>query len=434
MKKHNKVFFLGAFLILVVSESYATKLDTIIQKYKQAKYEASSTMAKSYVKKHPTDFDANLILASSYFKLKKYHDALVIYDRLLIMKPDDIDIRIEIAKIYYLTNNPALLNLSLNSLLSENLSVNQKKEIRYLISQGKTSSKKDKKHIKGSFNIGILYDTNVDNDIGEKAFYYPAFSINLKGDKKEKKFAHFESFYIQANKELSDKINIDGKFGAYNKDYFSSSKHDLRILNLEFSPNYEINDYKFSMPFVYDKHYLNSKSFLSSLGLGVDVQKYLDDSLMQISYRYRDNNYSNDRGRDSVSHNVLLGGKKLLGRDKSYLLSLYLKYNNNKEKNNLRSDISYEDYGLDVKFSKDIARNLIGFFSSAYSFQKFKDTDLGFLNKRKDKLLNIGMGAIYNINTNSIINFDMNYIKRDSNQVIYDYDRYISRLYYTYRY
>lgn len=60
---------------------------------------------KARIAQNPNDADAVVGLASAYFELKQFNEAIIYYKKALVLKPGDADIYNELGLCYHYTNN-----------------------------------------------------------------------------------------------------------------------------------------------------------------------------------------------------------------------------------------------------------------------------------------------------------------------------------------
>lgn len=424
------------FFIFTLTTLFADNLKDAISLYNKKEYKQAYAKVQTYLKKSPSNIRANRLLGDCAYMLGLYDDAMAAYDRVLILDPNNMYSKIQEAKIFAISGYKNMSKLELDAILASGKLTDKQREealkIRNTIDPKKVT-KKEKKIVNGSISIGLMYDTNTNGDIGDKSFNLPSYNLNYKGSKEEKDFAIFENLYLSADLNMDETLGLLTTLNIYNRNYFDMSKNDLSYLFLNVAPYYESGGFKILLPLVLNKAFLGHNSYVNMYGGGIDIKKYIQNGVFEAGYRYFKNDYykKND-GRDSNSHNLYAGVQYLFLND--MLAYTYLKYATNREKKDLRTDVNYNSFGIDIGLNKEIVTNFV--LRSKFGFKNYdyKDFNKVFLNKRSDKVYSYGLGLTYNFLKSSSLDFDIDYIDRNSNQLISQYDRFISMLSYMYRF
>ncbi len=430
----KKIIILSS--IVSVALANATTLEDIKQAYKASEYDKSFLLAKEFIKQNPEDINANLYLATSAYLKGNFHEALLAYERVSILNPDNVYARIQTAKIYKKTHNQAMLDLELEYLSSLELNAYEKEQVQKLKSPKKTSTNPSE-NFSGSISLGALYDSNVRADIGDKTFSPKGLGLALRGNEKQKALAHFENLYLQAQTKLNDKISLKGALALYNKDYFKKEykSYDLSDVNVHVSPSFTEKDYSLSLPMTFEKTFLDYKSFSQSMGIGFSIDKFYKASSLQGGFGYKTNLYSKsidaNKGKDFNEGYIFASFTKLA---QSYQIKSTLRYHKTKEKKDFRSDISYDSFSLSLDFYKKLLSSLYAKARLKASHYQYKDFNDKFQNKRKDRIFGVNLGLDWTLTHNSSLSTGLSYVNKFSNQDIYTYDKLNANIYYTYRF
>lgn len=428
------------FILLVIISTISLKatplLKDVHQAYESKQFALALKMSKAFIKKHPEDIHANLILANSAFFLNNHHEAMAGYDRILMIEPDHIYSRIQMAKIFKQAGNKKLLEAELEYLSTLRLSGKQKKTIETL-SQNSSAKTQPKRNYSGALSVGLFYDNNINADIGAKPFNVPAINLTLQGAKKEKGLAHFQNlfFHAHATSKTDESLRLQGSFNLYNKDYFKKdyAANDLTFASLKVAPTYQIGGYALALPIRLEALLLDYTTHAKTFGIGIEAKRLFDWGFLSTGLELKTNRYAKekDRGKDSDETSIYIEARK---SGKSYQLSTILNFDTAKEKEDLRSDVSYRGYGISVDYYQQIVTNLLGRVSFKAQRYNYKDFNNKFLNKREDALVRFGIGSTYSLSEQSSISMGIDYLKRNSNQIVYGYDKLTYSTYYTYQF
>lgn len=431
----KKLFYL--FLFLSLNLAMANGLENLKQLYANQKYQKVHSQATKYLRDNPLNLTANILLANSAYNLGNFDAAMAAYDRVLILDPNNIHAKIQEAKIYASSGYKDIALLEVDALLSQNLTKDEKNEALKLKNSLSATQKEDVKRdtalLKGLVNVGLLYDTNPNGDIGEKSFKLPGYNFNYQGKKPKDDFAHFQQLYITADKNIHNQIGVFATLNAYNRTYFDLGHNNLTYLFANIAPYYNLNEYKIFLPLIFNKVFLENDSHLNMYGAGVDLRKSLKNGVLEAGYRYYQNRYyGQDKDKNSHHHSLHVSTKYITFED--VLTHLTLRYAYNKERKDLRTDTNYNSYGIDFGANKKILQDLIFRAGAGFKYYEYRDFNSAFLSKRDDKVYNINLGLTYQITNSSLVEFDINYINKTSNQFVYEYDRILTSLNYSYRF
>lgn len=424
-----KKIILSIALLASISQAY----ERILEIYKNGEFEKALSMSKELLKTQPMDVNINLIYANSAFVLKKFHQAIAAYDRVIILEPENVFARLQVAEIYALTSNLKLLKLEIEALDRMSLSKEQRQKLANLRLNLTQDKAKEQKNIYAMVGLGIMYDSNVNSDIGNIAFNVPGLGFNLNGAKESSDYAHFENayFYGITHGKTYERLALEIMANLYNKDYFDSknSDDDVTLLSLKLAPVYFGDTFRVSMPIRAEKVLVDYKSYADTYGIGLDARKYLNWGFINLAAEYKYNLYNtNNKDKDSKETNFYIKVSKI---NESYQLSSKLGFDMVREKKDIRNDISYDKIFIDINLYKNLFSNLIGRIGFQAAKYNYKDFNRFFLNKRDDTALRYSTGVDYSFG-NSSVGIGVDYLDKDSNQPIYEYDRLMINASYTY--
>lgn len=423
-------------LALISTSLQADELSVILNEYKQQNYQQALELSKKHLETDPANLRVNLLLGNSAFMLKDYHEAIAAYDRVLMLDPNNSYASLQMAEIYYQTSNKTLLQVELDLLNTKDLNQTQKERVDFLRkSLDDTIKQEQSKFYQGSFSIGLLHDSNINHDIGNKTFHLPSLNADLNGDNEKSGVAHFENVYLNLNSKADNNFGIDANFNLYNKTHIKNENraNDLTLLSIKAGPTYSTESFMIKLPLLAEKIMLNRKSYALNYGIGLEAIKAFNWGLIDTGFEYKVNDYAGEEGKAKNSDDIkLYFGAKLI--DQEYLISAFIDYIKAKEDKDLRSDISYDRYALNLDAYKKITTNLIARASFKVQKYDYKDFNTNFLNKRDDTLLRYGIGADYVFSQNSSVSVGVDYLDKSSNQAIYEYDKLNLSVYYTYRF
>lgn len=426
----------GLVFIVLIGFSYGNSLDEIVLLYKKKEYKQSYHKAKAYLKKEPASFRANLILGDSAYKIGRYNEALIAYDRILILVPNHVYTKIQQSKVYAHKGYKNISLLELNALLATPLTKKQRNRVLRLKKKYKSSQLKKRHKNKRAFRLllglGVLYDSNPSSEIGDKTFKIPALDMDYKGKDADGDFAHYQNLYFLHDLKLN-KFGLLSKFSLYNKTYFKAKENDSAYLSFGLTPYYTFSGVKVYFPLVFNKSFTEHDSNFNSYGGGVYIQKPMQKVRLEAGYKYlKKEYYGKNKSKDSSYHTLY--GKINYKLTKNLSMDGKIQYNKNIEKEDLRTDVNYDIYGLNIGLYQRVFSSLTMSGKFGYKNYRYKDTNRVFLDKRQDNLYSYGVGANYKITKRSSVSVDFYYLDKKSNQFLYEYDKYLVTLGYLYRF
>ncbi len=420
--------FLCIFLTLNL---HALSLNQIQNAFKEKQYQKSFSLAQKYLKTKPTSIQANMLLASSAYKLKRFAEAYGAYERVLILEPNNIEANLAQAQLYYEKKNYKLLDLSLQNIKSSKLNKKQAKHYAFLKQK---LQKIQEKRYSLQASLGLLYDTNINSDMGDKSFdvYLGSAKTELRGDKEQNGLAHFENLYLSAFSQTHNNFFLTGSLNAYNKDYFDGkySQDDLSFLGLKLSPTYKLDNIYLSLPLEYEMIFLDKKSYAKSFKLSFDGYKMYHWGLINARLLFNDTSYDKEKNKDFNKYSLKLYTKKI---NKLYVFGAGLELQKAKAKKDKRVDVSYSGLCFVFDGMYKLKKNIFLKADLSVDTKRFDDKNKLFKNKRKDGSVKLGLGGDYIFSAHSL-SLKASYLKQNSNQDIYAYDKLNASVYYTYRF
>ncbi|MDZ7818173.1 MAG: tetratricopeptide repeat protein [Aliarcobacter sp.] len=386
--------------------------------FKNKNYSESYELFNILFLKDVGNFLINFYLGRSAFEIGKYDDALSAYDRILISDPDNIRVRLELAQTYMLMKlypqsikefKIVLMNTNIPSLVRKKVEDN----IVFM-------SDKDKKDLVSfSTSLGILYDSNI-NSVNTDLI-----TINNVPIEFEKKSSTIYQGVAQANYKynVNDNILIDSKATAVVMKYINHKDKDIDALLLNVSPTYFINDYKLSLGILFDKVYLGHNPYQHNYYINPNLTKVLSNSLLyNVGLKMGQINFDKEKDRNAdvielensfkyLSTNFgLFGFDFIVGREK--------------EVEESSTNVDYKYYSLLLNNSIKFAEDYTLLSSVSYKDSKYKDVDSVFSTKRDDSKIDYSISLLKKLSNSFYLNIAASYIESNSNQEVYDYNKY----------
>lgn len=394
-----------------------------MQNYNAKEFAKAYPMLEELSLQSPESVELNFFLGRSALELKRYDDALVAFDRVLMLNPSHTRTHLELARLYSETNQLELSLAELDIVLKENLPQN----IRDLANAFKTriSEQMKRSTLGGAFIFGIGYDNNVNNDIGRDRFILPLFGITPIGNEKADDTNLFATLVLNHNYDFGDRQgwSLDSSLVAYTKLYNEYSKNDINLFSISVAPTWSESSCKLSFPLTYDRVFIDNNGYLYNLSSGVRATYMLSSiSILEGGYTYRRSYYDEDKTQDSKTHTINAAYKRAFGND-PILLSLNTLYTQTSEVNSGRTDVESHGWGVGAEIAKNFKNGIRTALGYAKRETNYDKVDMLFLTKRSDSRDEYQFSLGYSVSKTINLNTTIGYTENNSNHETFDYDK-----------
>lgn len=194
-KNHNFLVFVVVFLVLVclLQSIYpgcagASEADEEIvagiQFFKSGKYQQAYDTLLAHVEDVPENQELNFYLGRAAFEIGNYEMAVMAFERILIAKPDENRVKLEIARAFHMMNANEIARRYCKEVLSTNPPEAVKKNIIKFLA---FMDKSEQKHFfSGSLCVGVDWNNNVWASPGIGTAKTLIGDIQLTGDSAKK--------------------------------------------------------------------------------------------------------------------------------------------------------------------------------------------------------------------------------------------------------
>jgi len=423
-----KLFSVALSLLLtssaVLSDELSTRhYDQADSAYKAKAYAEAYPLYESLNELYPENPEINFLIGRCALELKLYDEAIAAFDRVLILNPQHTRTRLELARLYTETQQYDLANTELDTILSGQLPDN----VRDFVLMFKSNI--DKRLSRYSFNgvivMGGGYDTNANNDIGNKKFLIPAFNLWVNGNDEVSDTNVFALSVLNFNYDFGDRggWSIENSLMGYTKTNSKEEKNNLSLMSFSLIPTWLDQKYQLQFPITYDRLYLDNKGYTYNLSTGLRMS-YFIDATSQISgnYTYRRGYFDDNTALNVSSHSWIASYKKNLGEN-PVVIGLNTCYSINNELEGSRTDVTNNSYGYGIEISKMFPYQINGAFIYSTNITMFEKIDTTFGTQREDTRTNYEIRLSKFLQKNFSINTIASYIQNDSNQAPFEYDK-----------
>lgn len=368
-----------------------------------------------------TNAEVQFYLGLSAMELQKYDEALAAFDRVLMLDPNHTRTKLEIARVYYISEQYEQASVEVRSILTENLPFEVKKSVDAF--KATLEEKLKKEAWLATVSIGAMYDNNA-NNTGLDQFNYltlPVTSGKAKSDT-----------YLYATAGITHIYDI-GERGEWFVEsnglfYLKMNRHitdnNLGLFSLSTKPYYNEGSYRIGFPISFDRAYLSGEGYAKVLQGGVEASYLIDDRSMVLGGLMLKRSYYDDDNTLDANANVWsLAYKRSFGED-PIILSLGASYENSQNVRSSGLNVSADTWTYKIEASKMLVPDLLGSLSYSYEHKDYDILDIGFSNPhRKDKESTYGVGLSYMLDKTSSINAIISYANQNSTQEPYKYDK-----------
>jgi len=368
-----------------------------------------------------TNAEVQFYLGLSAMELQKYDEALAAFDRVLMLDPNHTRTKLEIARVYYISEQYEQASVEVRSILTENLPFEVKKSVDAF--KATLEEKLKKEAWLATVSIGAMYDSNANNQFND--------TIKLPGSEKAKSDSYLYSTagltHIYDIGERGDWfVESNGLF------YLKMNRHitdnNLALFSLSTKPYYSEGQYRIGFPISFDRVYLSGEGYAKVLQGGIEGSYLLDEqSMLLAGLILKRSYYEDDNTLDANSHVWSLTYKRSVGDD-PIIFSIGINYENISEVRGSGINVTADAWTHKIEASKELMPDLVGSISYAYKYKDYdkQDAKLSLISidpHRKDKESTYGVGLSYMLDKTSSINAIISYANQNSTQEPYEYDK-----------
>lgn len=393
------------------------------QAYAAQSYQEAYPLYEQLNDQFPENPGINFLLGRCALEVKLYDEAIAAFDRVLILNPQHNRTRLELARLYTEIGQYDLAETELDTVLSGQLP----SDVRDIVLTFKSNI--DKRLSRHTFNgvivMGGGYDSNANNDIGNKAFLVPSFNLWLDGQEEVSTTNMFATSVLNFGYDFGDRggWSIENSVVGYTVANAKERQNNLSLISLSAAPTWFDQDYRLQFPLTYDRIYMDDKGYMYNLSGGAKIS-YLLDTTSQIigGYTYKRGYYDDNSALNVSSHSFFASYKKAFGENPT-IIGLNTSYSINNELEGSRTDVTSHGYSYGAEVSKTFPYQINGAFVYSVGSTFYEETDVTFGTMRRDRRKNYELRLSKFIQNNFSLNAIAAYIQNDSNQAPFEYDK-----------
>lgn len=417
--------------------NYDFLLRNAITTYNNKQYQKSYAEFFHYSANSVLTKRETFLYARSAYEIKKYTKALSLYEQILLEDPSNVRTQLEIAQTYLKMENYQKAKGWFSKVLEEKLPNNVRKNILNTLQLVET---KNKKHIFQAMAIlELLYDTNIDNnaDAGEYSIYIDGLGDTTLSNEGEKNSDSIVQLIVLLNHiyKFTNDVTLENRLVILSQSYNEHSDKNIDFISLQVEPSYYQDNYSLSSSLSYNYVFLGGTEYLQSISVSPTIRYQLTKNLnytTSITLNKKEYFQDEDTDLNSYSYQFL---NNISFQTKEYgLNTLSIELGRDKREKGSRSDVNKDYYSIDFTNSYPLLKTLA--LSSGISYKKiaYKDIDANFLTSRKDihTIYSLGLQNIFSRNISAKIN--LQYIDNYSNHDPFEYNKYILKASFYYRF
>jgi hypothetical protein len=272
-----------AFMLVITPSVQASEVETLNQLNElinAKRYQQAYTLANQNIMAYGGEPKFDFLMGMASLKTKAYEDAVFAFERVVIIKPEWEQARIELARSYYYINNLAAAKNELLKLKKESTNTDFGVVITRFIEQVDKAIIDKKRSFKQIASFSTGFDSNINSGTALNEVYLPQLGteIPLSQASKETKDTPFNiSYQAQYQKALTQNSAIIGQLGLYHTDYANTPQFERTLADITVnyqdvlgSLTYQVG--MFFRPMILDgHHYRNQYGALSNWTLPISA-------------------------------------------------------------------------------------------------------------------------------------------------------------------
>ena len=378
--------------------------------YDQKKYEQVIAEAQKSTSEYGNP-ELHLLWAKSAKALHKDEMAMSAYERVLMIDPDNKDVRVQLAILYATTERNDLANKMSRSLENYQLTPAQRTSLE-------TLNKGDLEHLNASASIAIGYDSNVNVSPGD-------LDLPLFGKEIGTMFTLFKGSlsYIHDLDEMGGWY-LRSDADIYYQNNADASYYNLLAGSVDIGPGYSEGAYDVYLPVSYRRFHYLDRDFLESVSFDPRINIALSASyILNLNARYTQRTYLDeaDKNRDDSVAGIGAGLYWFLDDNFAYINTNYdnysAKYSESlpfTDKETMRISMGVNYYVIDWFFAR---------LDYSYRYAKYEDHVKDSEDERRDRYNQLEMKVSRMISDTLEASLLYRYSQNNSNYAAMEYDK-----------
>ncbi|TVS15356.1 MAG: DUF560 domain-containing protein [Gammaproteobacteria bacterium] len=414
----------GLLAATVVSAQQVDTINTLRDLVNQGQYQRAYELGQAAEERYEgrAEFDFHYGLAA--LETGNYPEAIFALERVVFARPDQLRVRLELARAHFLAGNYAAAEREFNRVLSADPPPSVRANVNRFMDRIQLAQASQRRQVRGWLDVRVGHDTNINSATSDSTISTPIgdFELVPTGQEISDEYARFE-VGGQWREPLTKQSSLDARISYEHKENFSGSEFDLGIGRLDGGYTRNLEHGRVRVGARLQQVMLSNSRFQNSYGLVASYDRALAPgwigSLTGAATALR---YKGDSLRDT--NQFLASAAVLRSRGAvTQSLSLYGAIEPSEEggrgKHNGR-DFVGAFYGAQFD-----AGRWGPYLRAGVQRAEYRDTHPVFARKRKDTTLTATVGTSLQVADAFHFHVETGYTDVDSNLPVFDYDRWL---------
>jgi len=392
--------------------------------YKSKNFQKAYNIFSSLFLSKLSDKKLNFYLGLSAYEIANYEMALAAFERVQILDPKNIRNQLEIARTYFKLKMYKNAELLFKEILNNpNLPENVQKNIELYMAKIKSVQKKSFSTV--NIAIDYIYDSNVNYGSIADSYNSSLGTLNTTdkiSDNAKQIYTDFTNIYDIGEK---NSYAIKNKFSFFQKDYKEQNSYDIQYVS--YTPSIINSDDKryMELELNFDKLKLDKLDYLNTLAITPKFNYSHNStykSLVSLKFMRKYFSQSAQTNLNADHYQASYGVQSILSKN-SYALVSFIGTKEEPSRAGTSPSIysKYEDYKLNINYGKQFTKKYSMQLSTAINDRKYKEYSTILLSTRRDTGINTNLSISTILDNNFVLNTKLSYTKNLSNQAIYEY-------------
>lgn len=418
----------------------ANRLAQAVALHNQRQFEQAYEAFDQLFQSLPASLTVNFYLGQTALELKNYNQAMAAFDRVLMLEPNHARTRLELARLYFETDDFEMAQNELDLVLSQPLPDVVRANV---LSFKQRIESRIKRHSHAfTMIVGLNYDSNARNDIGaSNSFQLPGFAnIELSGNEEVEDAGIGLTLVYNHSYDFGERGGwlLENQWVGFNRKHKEISDNDILYLSASSAPTLQGERYKLAFPLEADHVVLNGKRYVNNLTAGMNWQQVLSSSqVWTAGYKLRNMMYpSENSARDAWAHLFSLGYRYHHGQVNpvTYGVQLGFEKRDQKTRSQINDPASLTEKLIRFDLSKPLSERWRVNGALAFRATDYEQYSNEFLNKRSDQVRRIDLGAMYQLDRKGMLSGGVGYADHQSNQGPFEFDKITANINYMLRF
>ncbi len=424
-------------LLLTTGLLFSQQLKANETDYKQAlklfndkQYESAYQAFTKLVESDYSSVKYNFHLARSATLSNRFDEAIIVYERILILSPNNTRSKLELGKLHFEQASYTLSESYFKSALQDNVPLQVEENIQLFLAKIKKTQ--NKSSLTGVLIVGIGHDSNVNSAPYADSWYMPVFGVNFDNSTNqiESNF-HQETAVINHYYDATDEygFGIKNNLLLYSKSLPGES--DYNILFTRYTPSlvFAFGDYKLETALEYNYMHYGSDPYLESYGIAPKIaynSQVNGNTSAQVKVLKKHYLQAADQERDALYTELNIQYQKLVGSKFSYSVNTILQ--KERKESGARYDVDHDSISLQITASYELPQGWSLGGSVGIKETTYVDDNPLFLGHRQDNNRKLALSATKRIDKSLSAQISLSRTLNESNQEPYAYDKDVAML------